>query len=88
MGKHCTGKQEKHVCRACGQKGHRLKTCTSWAAAEIRRLRKVAAGAQKPGKERSLKRARKSGEHRAEAKAGPISQVLLAKIRNSWFYGY
>ena len=69
MGKRCTGKQKGHACRACGQTGHRLETCTSWAAAEIRRLRKVADCAKKPAKERSFRRPRKTGKHRAEAKS-------------------
>ena len=69
MGKHCSSKQKSHACRVCGHKGHRLGTCSSWAAAEIRGLRKLAAGAKIPEKERSLKRPHKRGKHRAEAKA-------------------
>ena len=61
--------EAKHACRRCGQSGHRQETCPSIAGQIIRDLKaQLGQRAARAGKERRLRRVRKDGKLKAQAK--------------------
>ena len=75
--------QAKHRCRLCGQTGHRQETCRSYAGEVIRGLKAQLGKAGRAAKERRVRRVRKNGLKKVEARQR-YSGTSQAVKRNSW----